>query len=268
MIRLFKKLFNQQDFHNERHDVDIKKDCDVTNISEVNIDFNGNIIIKSKDEDSNICANLKGKSTSKECKLDIEIRKGALYIRAQGSNSYSNNVIHVTRKGVLVYNGEIHKRNTIIKKESLDLTIYIPKKLYEYIKIVSIVGDVDVKSLEQTKYLEIKSVSGDINIHQDVCTEKIVLSTENGDISGYITSSDINVITANGDISGVLELKDDTTINAKTTNGDISYSIHNMRRNIVALRNTNGETSSNSNLTGNYELSGEIKVVNGDIKID
>ena len=164
------------------------------------------------------------------------------------------------------------------------LTVYLPIRLYEKVKIATISANIDVQAKESDVYypLKIDSVSGNIHIRQahlsrlDIdnvsgkievlqldCTNDIDIDTVSGSVSLKETTAnrlDIDFVSSRIDISGaILRMKMDGVsgdlyltmqqapqeINCDTVSGDVELTIPDNDGFTVKLDSVSGEINSN-----------------------
>lgn len=125
---------------------------------------------------------------------------------------------------------------------SVDAVIYLPRKMYDHIKLVNTNGDITVANIE-AKDLYFEAKNGDIDLERidavmtefdvmngdialkDVTVRDIVVKNINGDfrVKGNVANATIEAV--NGDVYITKTNAEDAAIRAKLVNGDIKVAI-------------------------------------------
>ncbi|UUX32926.1 DUF4097 family beta strand repeat-containing protein [Fundicoccus culcitae] len=143
---------------------------------------------------------------------------------------------------------------------SMDATVYLPKRIYDYVKIDLLNGDATLKEIEINDLL-INNKNGDIRL-KEVKAVLAELDSVNGDIT--IKNSEIKDITVkniNGDfrISGMVG-----NIISNTVNGDYYITKTDTNNSTFKLKSVSGDIKISLPLSMNLEIKNEITF--GEIK--
>ena len=97
-----------------------------------------------------------------------------------------------------------------------DFEIYLPRRAYDSVTVVTTGGDVDLDEARQVEHLVVKTTSGDIELPRLTCGLAEV-NTVSGDVSLGGDLTEVNVVSVSGDVSlrGTLQ-----RVMLRTTSGD------------------------------------------------
>src|SRR5699024_10477988 len=128
------------------------------------------------------------------------------------------------------------------KRVACDLDFYLPSRVYDYISVKllngdikvdgldvkdiflkSTNGDIDMKDLQATM-LEVEGVNGDINVASGEIIDSII-ETVNGEVTMMATPEHISISIVNGDIRLTLRKAQLARLEASSVNGNVKVAL-------------------------------------------
>lgn len=124
------------------------------------------------------------------------------------------------------------------KRVAADLDFYLPSRMYDYVSVKLLNGDIDVTGLEvkdiflkstngdididelQATMLEVEGVNGDIEVKSGDIIDSII-ETVNGEVSMTATPEHVSISIVNGDIRMTLKEKQLARLEASSVNGNV-----------------------------------------------
>ena len=155
--------------------------------------------------------------------------------------------------------------------ESVELTIYLPRKQYDLLNIDTINGAIRMSGVEVTT-MEIESVNGKVEL-EDIFSEMTSVRNINGRIMTRNLEGDLTAETTNGQIHFISETIDQK-MNLRSTNGRILMELEREPENTAFnLSTINGSTtifgeSVREKVFGQGENRVQISTTNGAIQIN
>lgn len=147
-----------------------------------------------------------------------------------------------------------------------DVEVKLPRKVWEFVRIDTASGDIDLNTQVEAAEIDLHSMSGDLTA-ANVCSEKMTFRTSSGDVtvtdpegsivaesmSGDVILSgnlrSVHASSVSGDVSVKSGLLPDV-LNVRSTSGDCSVRIPDEQGFTVDLHTTTGDLTSNFALVG------------------
>lgn len=141
--------------------------------------------------------------------LDIQLHNGDVNISVAAQESVEVNAfpeeveVRLDDDGVLYIRQGKTASSTVAFGRGLartDVEVILPEKVWEFIRINTVNGDVELDNALEANRLDIQTVSGDI-IADNACCPQIVLQSISGDIEGSDMAGNVLAGTKSGDIT-------------------------------------------------------------------
>ncbi|MBR3704487.1 MAG: DUF4097 family beta strand repeat protein [Oscillospiraceae bacterium] len=141
--------------------------------------------------------------------LDIQLHNGDVDISVAAQESVEVNAfpeeieVRLDDDGVLYIRQGTTASSTVAFGRGLartDVELSLPEKVWDFVKINTVNGDVELDDALEANKLEIQTVSGDI-IADRACCPQIVLQSISGDIEGSDMAGNVKADTKSGDIT-------------------------------------------------------------------
>ena len=153
-----------------------------------------------------------------------------------------HNPYTVTAKGdslTITKKDSFNLKNLILfPQDHEDISLYLPEKIYESIKINCTTGDTIIEKIN-TENLSVETTTGDVTVSQTNCKD-ICLNVTTGDItlSAINAENSLKTKTTTGDVNLDLVLCSKGSIECKTTTGNITFSNCDAAKSITANATT------------------------------
>ena len=141
--------------------------------------------------------------------LDIQLHNGDVNISVAAQESVEVNAhpeeveVRLDEDGVLYIRQGKTASSTVVFGRGLartDVELALPEKVWDFVKINTVNGDVELDDALEANKLEIQTVSGDI-IADNACCPQIVLQSISGDIEGSDMAGNVTADTKSGNIT-------------------------------------------------------------------
>lgn len=130
------------------------------------------------------------------------------------------------------------KNIVLFPKDSESISLYLPEKVYNSIKVNHTTGDVIIEKIN-AENLSVKTTTGDITVSQTNCKDACLnVTTGNIALSAINAENSLNAKATTGDINLDLVLCSAGSIECKTTTGDITFSNCDAAKSITANATT------------------------------
>ena len=224
--------------------------------------FNGNNVVISNnnvvDAGSNMSIGRAGKT------FDSVVANGKVVINGKVGKTVVSSGIHAKKvvingkKVVINDNNAVvnskktnitntsNKNNKVHVNETLKITIQLPNKLYNLLKI--------------------KGSTPDINI-VNVNSNEIRISSSTGDIKVNSYFSIIEISTSTGDVNLTTKAQNDISVEIKTSTGDVNANITNIGNMDADYKSSTGDINDYFEEDGNFDAEVSITTSTGDITI-
>ena len=188
--------------------------------------------------------------------LDIQLHNGDVDINVLGQEFVEVNgrpeeelEVRLDDDGVLYIRQGTTASSTVAFGRGLartDVEVSLPDKIWEFVRINTINGDVELEDMLEANDLSIQTASGDINANHTCCPQ-ITFKSISGDIEGEDLAGNVIAESKSGDItlSGAF-----VEVKANTISGDVDIS------------GTAG-TVHCSSMSGDINVSGTVDIVHG-----
>lgn len=139
-------------------------------------------------------------------------------------------------------------------KVSMDATVYLPHREYDYLKIALINGDLGIKDLDINDVL-ISNKNGDVRI-KNTSAVMVEIDSLNGDVTFKETDiKDISLKNLNGDFKIVGKVGN---IISNTVNGDYYITKQDLNDSVLKLKGVNGDAKISFDKTLNLEVESSV----------
>lgn len=141
--------------------------------------------------------------------LDIQLHNGDVNISVAAQESVEVNAfpeeveVRLDDDGVLYIRQGKTASSTVAFGRGLartDVELILPEKVWEFIRINTVNGDVELDDALEANRLDVQTVSGDI-IADNACCPQIILQSISGDIEGSDMAGNVLADTKSGDIT-------------------------------------------------------------------
>ena len=195
--------------------------------------------------------------------LDIQLHNGDVDINVFPQDTVEVNgdaeelEIRLDDDGVLYIRQGKTASSTVVFGRGLartDLELTLPEKLWEFVRISTVNGDVQLNDALESNELSIQTVSGDITADR-ACCPRMTFQSLSGDISGDDMAGNVHADTKSGDVtftgsfvevrtnslSGDVELTGTADmIHCSSTSGDVTVDTETLPRELQ-VRSTSGD---------------------------